>query len=68
MATQDDLEFQKLVLANRLATPKQIDECLLEIEKNEKGGFLNPLSTIMIDKGLLPYAKLKLFINCKENL
>jgi len=33
MATQDDLEFQKLVLANRLATPKQIDECLLEIEK-----------------------------------
>ncbi|HRU52484.1 MAG TPA: bifunctional serine/threonine-protein kinase/formylglycine-generating enzyme family protein [Planctomycetota bacterium] len=53
MATQDDLEFQKLVLANRLATPKQIDECLLEIEKNEKGGFLNPLSTIMIDKGYI---------------
>ncbi len=53
MPTADDMEFKQQVLANKLATTDQIEECLTTLHCYEAAGTIKPLSSIFLDKGYL---------------
>ena len=53
MPTPDDLQFKELVLANSLATPDQVEDCVEALTTYEQAGIIKPLSAVMLDKGYL---------------
>lgn len=53
MSTPDDVKFKELVLKNKMATEEEIEECWLMLENYREVNIPKPLSSIMLDKGIL---------------
>ncbi len=53
MSTPDDIKFKELVLKNKMATEEEIEECWLMLENYREVNIPKPLSSIMLDKGIL---------------
>ena len=53
MPTPDDLKFKELILQNKLVNPEDAEDCLSMLENYEEVGIPKPLSSIMLDKGII---------------
>lgn len=57
MPSAEDLTFQEQVLANGLANPAVLEECLQTLHNYEVAGHIKPLGAIFCEKGFLTSAQ-----------
>jgi len=66
MPTLEDIRLGQLAVAQGLAQPTEIEECLAEQHRNEQGGNYEQLADILVNKGFLTRTQLERLVSMQH--